>query len=196
MGSENSHYFLKRIGQRRTESRVKKQGKTWVKNKNTDEICSIASVTAQTPSERKRFGRQIVSQYYLKQLQCSCLTQVYRGFWSRRLKDFQKSFKFQKWEESDAVQADREHWDGAENILSTGRSRNTHRPTEHPRNSTNCKNKPLTTKFKPGEFPSASFSGTDYCPSTLQAPIRLHTFTWRILNLKNWNPPRISIYCC
>lgn len=44
-----------------------------------------------------------------------------------------------------------------------------------PKTPNNCRNKLLTTTFKPEEIPSASqFSGTNYCPFTLQASIRLH----------------------
>lgn len=39
----------------------------------------------------------------------------------------------------------------------------------------NCKNKLLTTTFKPEEFPSSSrLSGTSYCPFPVEATIRLH----------------------
>lgn len=130
---------------------------------------------AQSLLARKRFGRKIVNQYYLKQLQCSWLTQVYRSFWSQRMKDFQKSFKFQKREESDTVQDDREHWDGTETILGTGRSTNTHKPTEHHKNSNNCKNKLLTIKFKPESFIQP--------PSSL-VPIIVHSLSRLHLHVK------------
>lgn len=95
------------------------------------------------------------------------------------MKDFQKSFKFQKWEGSDAAQ--REHGDGAETIPSTGRS--TNREQNSPKNSNNCKNKLLTLRFQPGEFPPGPSSGPSYCPDPLQASGC--TFTWGFSNLQN-----------
>lgn len=91
------------------------------------------------------------------------------------MKDFQKSFKFQKREESDTVQDDREHWDGTETILGTGRSTNTHKPTEHHKNSNNCKNKLLTIKFKPESFIQP--------PSSL-VPIIVHSLSRLHLHVK------------